>query len=98
MILLDPDRDHRSAFQLVIDHRGRVWDGVGNDPGWDPQWFVAGDETERTWSIEAAIPLAQLGVKHGAAQSWWGSASSGFAQGPRCDLGGSSRLSASFGE
>lgn len=72
MVLIDPDRDHRTAFTFYIDHRGRAWDGIGDDPTWDPQWFVANSETDRTWTIEAAIPLEQLGVGESVDNEWWG--------------------------
>ena len=29
-------------------------------PSWNPTWFVATQQTDNTWSVEAAIPLAEL--------------------------------------
>jgi len=62
------------AFVLKIDHRGRVWDGIQDDATWDPQWFVAHVETERVWTIEAAIPLSALSgdLAQLADSQWWG--------------------------
>lgn len=72
VLYLDPDRDHLTGYTLIVDHRGRVWDGIGSDPTWNPQWFVASTETDRTWTIEAAIPLEQLGLVQQGAEEWWG--------------------------
>jgi hypothetical protein len=32
---------------------------VGN-PAWNPRWFVAAASDDENWTVEAAIPLAEL--------------------------------------
>lgn len=111
---IDADRDHRIAYVLKVDHRGRVWDGVDADGGWNPQWFVAQHETDRTWTIEAALPIEQLTAEMPREDVWWGlaierrspiagaswgaHASSGAPQGTRDLIAGLLRLAAVRGE
>ena len=57
---LDTDRDYRTFLQFSIDHRGWCSDSANGSPGWDPEWFIAQGEDEKSWSIELAIPLSQL--------------------------------------
>ena len=57
---LDVDRDYTTAFELTVDSRGWVHDACWGDASWDPTWFVAADVEAESWTVEAAIPLAQL--------------------------------------
>jgi hypothetical protein len=38
-------------------------DWRGSDPSWNPDWQVATALTEYGWSVEVAIPLAELGIE-----------------------------------
>ncbi len=60
VVRLDVDRDYTTAYELAIDHRGWTRDACWNDATWNPTWFVAAAADESTWTVEAAIPLAQL--------------------------------------
>jgi photosystem II stability/assembly factor-like uncharacterized protein len=60
VLRLDVDRDYTTAYELTVDHRGWTRDACWNDATWDPTWFVASVADESTWTVEAAIPLAQL--------------------------------------
>ena len=59
-VRLDVDRDYTTAFELAVDHRGWTHDACWNDATWNPTWFVAAAADESTWTVEAAIPLAEL--------------------------------------
>jgi photosystem II stability/assembly factor-like uncharacterized protein/TolA-binding protein len=59
-LLLDVDRDYTTYYRLAVDHRGWTNDSCWGDRTWDPQWFVAAKEGDGAWTVEAAIPLAEL--------------------------------------
>lgn len=56
----DTDRDYHTFLQFSVDHRGWCSDGANGSTGWDPEWFIANSEDEKSWSVELAIPIAQL--------------------------------------
>lgn len=57
-IQLDCDRDGRTEFRLVMDHRGWVNESFDALSDWDPNWYVGQSEDENSWTVEAAVPLA----------------------------------------
>ncbi|MEX2172472.1 MAG: YCF48-related protein [Pirellulales bacterium] len=57
---IDVDRDYTTAYELAVDHNGWTSDRCWGDPHWNPSWFVAAQQTETQWTIEAAIPLSEL--------------------------------------
>ena len=59
-LLIDLDRDYATYFRLTIDHRGWTGEACWGDVTWNPEWFVAAAGNDETWTIEAAIPLAEL--------------------------------------
>lgn len=70
-ILLDLDRDYSTYFHLQVDQRGCVREDCWGDLNWNPRWFVAIKTTEDSWTIEAAIPLAELTKESVALNSAW---------------------------
>jgi hypothetical protein len=72
-LLIDLDRDYASWFELVVDSRGWTADGCWGDPAWNPAWYVArGESTDgASWTIEAAIPLAELTTTPPTAGAAW---------------------------
>jgi photosystem II stability/assembly factor-like uncharacterized protein len=60
VVRLDVDRDYATAYELAIDHRGWTRDACWNDATWNPTWYVAAAADAETWTVEAAIPLAEL--------------------------------------
>ena len=70
-VRLDIDRDYTTAFELTIDNRGWTNDACWGDATWDPTWYVATSADEKSWTIEAAIPLAELTPKPPAARDVW---------------------------
>lgn len=68
---LDTDRDYTTAFELTVDHRGWVYDACWGDARWNPQWFIAATNDEESWTVEAAIPFAELTEKPPAARQVW---------------------------
>ncbi len=59
--LFDIDRDYASCFKFTVDHRGWTGEACWGDTRWNPQWFVAATSNDDSWTVEAAIPLAELG-------------------------------------
>ncbi|MGY8770539.1 MAG: YCF48-related protein [Pirellulales bacterium] len=59
-LLLDIDRDYSTFYRLSVDSQGRTFESCFGDTTWNPTWYVAASETEQTWTVEAAIPLAEL--------------------------------------
>jgi len=59
-LLLDLDRDYATYFRLEVDQRGCVREDCWGDATWNPKWYVATQQTESGWAVEAAIPLGEL--------------------------------------
>lgn len=59
-LFLDVDRDFVVYDRLAVDDRGWTNDSCWNDTTWDPKWFVAANHADGGWTVEAAIPLAEL--------------------------------------
>jgi hypothetical protein len=70
-IRFDVDRDYTTYFELVVDHRGWTHDACWSDAHWDPTWYVAAADDESTWTVEAAVPLAELVRAPPAARHVW---------------------------
>jgi hypothetical protein len=72
-LLIDVDRDYASWFELVIDTRGWTAEGCWGDTSWNPEWFVArgASASGDTWTIEAAIPLAELTADEVGERTAW---------------------------
>jgi hypothetical protein len=70
-VLLDLDRDYQTYYRLRVDHRGCVAEDCWGDVSWNPNWFVAVEPSSTYWTVEAAIPLAELtGTPPTAGQVW----------------------------
>jgi hypothetical protein len=70
-VLLDIDRDYTTYFRLTVDHRGWARDMCAGDVSWNPNWFIAAEETAEAWTVEAAVPLDQLGRRPpGSGEAW----------------------------
>jgi hypothetical protein len=70
-IRLDVDRDYTTAYELTVDCRGWTHDACWNDSSWNPKWFVAAAMDEAAWTIEAAIPLAELAAEPPGSKQVW---------------------------
>jgi len=70
-VWIDIDRDYATYYQLSVDHNGRTYDACWNDPSWNPEWFVASQATEESWTCEIAIPLKELTSKPTAEKRLW---------------------------
>jgi photosystem II stability/assembly factor-like uncharacterized protein len=68
---LDLDRDFTTAFQLSVDHRGWTHDACWDDATWNPSWYVAAASDETNWTVEAAVPLAELTAGVPAPKQAW---------------------------
>jgi hypothetical protein len=70
-LLLDVDRDYATFWQLSVDYRGFPSAACAGDATWNPQWFIAAGGDEKWWTVEAAIPLAELGPKRPQVRDVW---------------------------
>ena len=59
-ILIDVDRDYATSYLLAIDWRGWATDICCGNRNWNPTWYIANQQTETGWTIEAAIELSHL--------------------------------------
>jgi len=59
-ISLDLDRDYATCYHFSVDHRGQTADRCWLDTSWNPRWFVASNSDDTSWTIETAIPWAEL--------------------------------------
>ena len=59
-LTLDPILNFSGGIKLVIDHRGWVAESKLASKKWNPDWYVAAADDEKTWTVEFAIPLAAI--------------------------------------
>jgi len=59
-IYLDLDRDYATSYCLSVDYRGQTADSLAGNLAYSPNWYVAADQDQATWTIEAAIPFEEL--------------------------------------
>ncbi|TWT37054.1 Ycf48-like protein precursor [Posidoniimonas corsicana] len=69
-VRLDLDRDYETAFELTVDCRGWTHDACWGDDSWDPRWYVASKMGDNTWTVEAAVPLKELGCDTPPSGAW----------------------------
>jgi photosystem II stability/assembly factor-like uncharacterized protein/tetratricopeptide (TPR) repeat protein len=70
-LLIDVDRDFTTYDRLAVDHRGWTNDDCWGDRSWNPQWFVATKQDGNAWTVEAAIPLAELSSQRPRTGTTW---------------------------
>ncbi|TWT78255.1 Ycf48-like protein precursor [Posidoniimonas polymericola] len=70
VLRLDVDRDYATAFELSVDCRGWTHDACWGDAAWNPNWYVASVSGESGWSVEAAVPLKELGLDAPPTGAW----------------------------
>lgn len=70
-LMLDVDRDFATYYRLVVDSRGWTAESCWRDTSWNPNWFVAHALDEEAWTIEAAVPLAELTSQLPQAHTTW---------------------------
>ncbi len=70
-LLIDVDRDFATFYRLAIDCRGWTAESCWRDATWNPNWFVAHGQNEGAWTVEAAIPLAELTGQLPIAKNAW---------------------------
>ena len=70
-LTIDTNRDYRTGFKFVIDHRGWLNESCAGSLGWDPQWYVAQSEDESTWTVEIAIPLEEIAAQEVDENTTW---------------------------
>jgi len=61
-LFIDPTAGRKDYYQLIVNTKGALYDGCGRDGDWDSKTEVAVKMTDGGWSVELAVPLADLGV------------------------------------
>jgi photosystem II stability/assembly factor-like uncharacterized protein len=67
----DIDRDYATWYAFEVDQRGWTTDSCWENPGYNPQWYVAADGDEAHWRTEIAIPWSELTPKRPQAGATW---------------------------
>lgn len=67
---IDVDRDYGTFYTFAVDQRGCTREACWENNGFNPHWYVAAAGDDRTWSIEAAIPLEALVPKSPSGEAW----------------------------
>ena len=70
-VLLDIDRDFTTFYRLSVDYRGWTAEDCWGDATWNPRWFVAAARDDESWTIEAAIPVAELAAEAVGSNTAW---------------------------
>ncbi len=70
-VLLDVDRDYTTSYRLAVNDRGWTNDSCWGDATWNPEWFVAVKWDDDIWTLEAAIPLAELTARPPKPRDVW---------------------------
>jgi hypothetical protein len=70
-VLLDIDRDYATYWSLTVDHRGWPAEACIGDATWNPEWFIAAGGDDEFWTVEAAIPLAELASSKPKVRDVW---------------------------
>jgi hypothetical protein len=68
---IDTNRDYTTAFAIAVDHRGWCHDACWGDANWNPTWYIAAASDEASWTVEAAIPLAELTAEPPSSKHVW---------------------------
>lgn len=71
VLRLDTDRDYTTSYEFVVDHRGWTHDACWGDTTWNPTWYVAAASDEKSWRVEAAIPLVEIVAEPPSAKHVW---------------------------
>jgi photosystem II stability/assembly factor-like uncharacterized protein len=70
-IELDLDNDFATSFRFAVDCHGMASESCQWAKDWNPDWFVAQDESATQWIVEAAVPLkAMVAAKIGTNETW----------------------------
>jgi photosystem II stability/assembly factor-like uncharacterized protein len=70
-VRIDVDRDFTTSFELVVDDRGWPRDSCAGDAHWNPKWFIAASSDQESWTVEIAVPLAELVAEPPTARHVW---------------------------
>ena len=75
-IILDSNKDLRSAFSLAITAAGVKGDkvvslnGANEDTFWNPIWYAKSNINEQGWTAEMKIPFSQLRFGNSENKTW----------------------------
>ena len=61
-LFIEPVKDSKLYYQMVVSITGFRFDGKGEDPAWNGQWEATVARAQTSWTIEAKIPWATLGL------------------------------------
>ena len=69
-VFLNPQGDRGAYHQFVVNPRGAQYDSRGVDPGWTADWQAQAKVGEEAWTVEVAIPFAELPLGLDVSDSW----------------------------
>lgn len=69
---LDPHHDHETYWQFAATARAVRYDNKQGDSLWNSHWTAAAQHDPDAWTVEAAVPFADLKVAPPAAGDLWG--------------------------
>jgi len=70
-VFLDPTGVGKEKFQFCANPLGLRYDGRNDDKGWNGKWRAVGNVRKDGWSLEAVIPVADLGRPQISAGTRW---------------------------
>jgi len=59
-LFLDVDRDYVTYYCLAVDYGGRPCEHCWGNRRWNPQWYIASQQSQQRWTVEAAIQWKHL--------------------------------------
>jgi hypothetical protein len=71
-LYLDPFGSSVHYFQIIINSAGVTSDGMDGEMGWNPKLTVGAVKADDHWTVEVAIPFADLGYRPKGGEVWKG--------------------------
>ena len=92
-VFLNPRGDREEYYQFVVNALGTQYDSRRTDATWNANWRAAAHETDGEWTVEMAIPVAELPIDLRVGDTWRvnfgrGDKSAGEASAWSCTFGG----------
>jgi hypothetical protein len=69
---IDASHDHETYFQFAATANAVPYDNLNGDSLWNSNWRVAAQRGADSWTVEAAVPFADLKVAPPAPGKLWG--------------------------
>lgn len=70
-IQLDIDRDYATYYRFEVDQRGWTREACWDAWNYNPDWYVATEQDDSSWTFEVAIPLQELLPSEPSVEQTW---------------------------